>query len=122
MFTGPPRSVRHHRLGLCARRASSSTTASCAGTYELVLRLKRSELDLDIPRASLVASACGARAAASDRDRMDAGLRNITDGLIRDSVAVGTTVNPSPPAQIRTCRLPAYGSYLEWVARKRASG
>jgi hypothetical protein len=29
------------------------------------------------------------------------------------SVAVGTTVNPSPPAQIRTCRLPAYGSYLE---------
>ena len=38
------------------------------------------------------------------------------------AVAVGTTVNPSPPAQIRTCRLPAYGSYLEWVARKRASG
>jgi hypothetical protein len=38
------------------------------------------------------------------------------------SVAVGTTVNPSPPAQIRTCRLPAYGSYLECVARKRASG
>ena len=29
------------------------------------------------------------------------------------SVAVGTTVNPSPPAQIRTCSLPAYGSYLE---------
>jgi hypothetical protein len=39
-----------------------------------------------------------------------------------ESVAVGTTVNPSPPAQIRTCRLPAYGSYLEWMARKRASG
>jgi Domain of unknown function (DUF4440) len=38
------------------------------------------------------------------------------------TVAVGTTVNPSPPAQIRTCRLPAYGSYLECVARKRASG
>ena len=29
------------------------------------------------------------------------------------NVAVGTTVDPSPPAQIRTCRLPAYGSYLE---------
>ena len=32
---------------------------------------------------------------------------------IPKNVAVGTTVNPSPPAQIRTCRLPAYGSYLE---------
>ena len=27
-------------------------------------------------------------------------------------VAVGTTVIPSPPAQIRTCRIAAYGSYL----------
>ncbi|MDA8364493.1 MAG: hypothetical protein M0Z84_11935 [Gammaproteobacteria bacterium] len=37
-------------------------------------------------------------------------------------VAVGDGGRPPPPAQIRTCSLPAYGSYLECVARKRTSG
>jgi hypothetical protein len=30
----------------------------------------------------------------------------------RRIVAVGTPVDPTPPAQIRTCRIAAYGSYL----------
>ena len=29
---------------------------------------------------------------------------------------------PAPPAQIRTCPIKAYGSYLEWVTRNRWSG
>ena len=43
----------------------------------------------------------------------DAGTALVDYGDTSYTVAVGTTVNPSPPAQIRTCRLPAYGSYLE---------
>jgi hypothetical protein len=38
------------------------------------------------------------------------------------SVAVGTPVNPAPPAQIRTGGITAYGSYLGCVASKRMSG
>src|SRR6266852_2514283 len=34
-------------------------------------------------------------------------------------VAVGTLVNPAPPAQIRTGRITAYGSYLGYLASKR---
>src|SRR6266852_2126009 len=34
-------------------------------------------------------------------------------------VAVGTLVDPAPPAQIRTCRITAYGSYLGYLASKR---
>jgi len=44
---------------------------------------------------------------------------NITDSEPRPQeairpgfVAVGTPVDPTPPAQIRTCRIAAYGSYL----------
>src|SRR5437870_4694097 len=37
-------------------------------------------------------------------------------------VAVGTPVNPTPPAQIRTCRIAAYGSYLRYLASKRTFG
>jgi len=37
-------------------------------------------------------------------------------------VAVGTLVNPAPPAQIRTCRITAYGSYLGYLASKRRFG
>jgi len=37
-------------------------------------------------------------------------------------VAVGTLVDPAPPAQIRTCSIPAYGSYLGWLASKRRLG
>ena len=33
-------------------------------------------------------------------------------------VAVGTPVDPAPPAQIRTCRIAAYGSYLGYLALK----
>src|SRR5437016_2565434 len=29
---------------------------------------------------------------------------------------------PTPPAQIRTCRIPAYGSYLRYLASKRTLG
>src|SRR6266849_2982187 len=36
-------------------------------------------------------------------------------------VAVGTLVDPAPPAQIRTCRITAYGSYLGYLASKRRS-
>jgi hypothetical protein len=38
------------------------------------------------------------------------------------SVAVGTPVNPTPPAQIRTCRIAAYGSYRRCLASKRRLG
>jgi len=38
------------------------------------------------------------------------------------SVAVGTLVDPAPPAQIRTCRIAAYGSYLGYLASKRRLG
>src|SRR5450830_1776845 len=34
------------------------------------------------------------------------------------SVAVGTRVNPSPPAQIRTCGITAYGSCLRCVTHR----
>ncbi len=37
-------------------------------------------------------------------------------------VAVGTPVDPTPPAQIRTCRIAAYGSYLGCMASKRRLG
>jgi hypothetical protein len=37
-------------------------------------------------------------------------------------VAVGTPVDPTPPAQIRTCRIAAYGSYLRYLAPKRTFG
>src|SRR5580700_6012368 len=37
-------------------------------------------------------------------------------------VAVGTPVNPAPPAQIRTCRITAYGSYRRCLASKRRFG
>jgi len=37
-------------------------------------------------------------------------------------VAVGTPVDPMPPAQIRTCRIAAYGSYLRYLASKRTFG
>jgi hypothetical protein len=37
-------------------------------------------------------------------------------------VAVGTPVNPTPPAQIRTCRIAAYGSYLGCMASNRTFG
>ena len=37
-------------------------------------------------------------------------------------VAVGTLVNPAPPAQIRTSSIPAYGSYLGCLASKRRLG
>ncbi|MDP3949596.1 transposase [Microbacterium sp.] len=37
-------------------------------------------------------------------------------------VAVGTTVNPPPPARIRTGRIAAYGSYLGCMASKRTFG
>jgi hypothetical protein len=36
-----------------------------------------------------------------------------------DGVAVGTSVDPMPPAQIRTCRITACGSYLGCLAPKR---
>src|SRR5205807_8118573 len=38
------------------------------------------------------------------------------------AVAVGTSVDPTPPAQIRTCRIAAYGSYLGCLASKRRLG
>ena len=41
---------------------------------------------------------------------------------IMTSVAVGTAVIPPPPAQIRTGRIAAYGSYLGCVASKRTFG
>jgi hypothetical protein len=34
-------------------------------------------------------------------------------------VAVGTRVNLAPPAQIRTGRIAAYGSYRRYLALKR---
>jgi len=37
-------------------------------------------------------------------------------------VAVGTLVALAPPAQIRTCRIAAYGSYLGYLASKRRLG
>ena len=37
-------------------------------------------------------------------------------------VAVGTSVDQTPPAQIRTCRIAAYGSYLRYLASKRTFG
>ena len=37
-------------------------------------------------------------------------------------VAVGTPVVPTPPAQIRTGSIAAYGSYLGYLALKRMSG
>jgi hypothetical protein len=37
-------------------------------------------------------------------------------------VAVGTSVDPAPPAQIRTGRIAAYGSYLGYLASKRRLG
>jgi hypothetical protein len=37
-------------------------------------------------------------------------------------VAVGTLIAERPPAQIRTCSFPAYGSYLGWVTAKRCCG
>ena len=42
--------------------------------------------------------------------------------LLRSSVAVGTPVGPAPPAQIRTCSITAYGSYLGCLASKRKLG
>ena len=42
--------------------------------------------------------------------------------LVMGSVAVGTPVYPTPPAQIRTCRIAAYGSYLRYLASKRMLG
>src|SRR5205807_3081551 len=38
------------------------------------------------------------------------------------AVAVGTSVDPTPPARIRTCRIAAYGSYLGCLALKRRLG
>ena len=38
------------------------------------------------------------------------------------TVAVGTRVNPAPPARIRTCRIAAYGSYRRYLALKRIAG
>jgi hypothetical protein len=37
-------------------------------------------------------------------------------------VAVGTPVNPAPPARFRTSRITAYGSYLRYLASKRRLG
>ncbi len=37
-------------------------------------------------------------------------------------VAVGTPVDLTPPAQIRTCRIAACGSYLGCLASKRRLG
>jgi hypothetical protein len=37
-------------------------------------------------------------------------------------VAVGTSVYPAPPAQIRTCRISACGSYRRCLASKRKFG
>src|SRR5216684_9206250 len=37
-------------------------------------------------------------------------------------VAVGTPVDPAPPAQIRTGSITAYGSYLRYLASKRRLG
>ena len=42
--------------------------------------------------------------------------------LIVTPVAVGTAIADRPPAQIRTCGITAYGSYLGWVAANRTSG
>src|SRR6266850_2415356 len=38
------------------------------------------------------------------------------------TVAVGTRVNLAPPAQIRTGRIAAYGSYRRYLALKRMAG
>src|SRR6266481_8864382 len=38
------------------------------------------------------------------------------------TVAVGTRVNPAPPAQVRTGRIAAYGSYLRYLALQRMAG
>ena len=38
------------------------------------------------------------------------------------SVAVGTPVDPAPPARIRTCRIAACGSYRGCLAWKRKLG
>src|SRR5713101_5959109 len=40
-------------------------------------------------------------------------------GFRTSLVAVGTLVNPAPPAQIRTGSITAYGSYLGYLASKR---
>src|SRR5882762_4251744 len=42
--------------------------------------------------------------------------------LAPPTVAVGTRVNLAPPAQIRTGRIAAYGSYLRYLALKRMAG
>ena len=43
-------------------------------------------------------------------------------GTTNSFVAVGMPVSPVPPAQIRTCRIAAYGSYLGCMASKRTLG
>ena len=58
-----------------------------------------------------------------DRKRVDKGTKKniqLDDEAIHNHLAgkhtsrgaVGTPVDPTPPAQIRTCRIAAYGSYL----------
>jgi hypothetical protein len=42
--------------------------------------------------------------------------------IFPEIVAVGTPVSPTPPAQNRTCRITAYGSYLRYLASKRRLG
>jgi len=48
--------------------------------------------------------------------------REVGERCRQDVVAVGTPVGPAPPAQIRTCRIAAYGSYLGYLASKRTLG
>jgi len=46
----------------------------------------------------------------------------VPDDSLLSGVAVGTPVDLTPPARIRTCRIAACGSYLRCLASKRKLG
>jgi hypothetical protein len=52
--------------------------------------------------------------------QLNSGSRSFNFGLFQ--VAVGTPVDLTPPARIRTCRITACGSYLGCLASKRRLG
>ena len=87
-------------------------------------------LDLAVLRAARELSSCGRpflRSIAAPQFSSCCpcptyGLGRVTSSSRCYPVAVGTPVVPTPPAQIRTGSIAAYGSYLGYLALKRMSG
>src|SRR5260370_2365900 len=117
------------RIGLspfCVRRVWSISSASHRNPPTIITTRR-------FPRSS---TRCGSR----DREKKQRGdaedaekrsnARKESENRHRGSgrplspatVAVGTRVNLAPPAQIRTGRIAAYGSYRRYLALKRIAG